>query len=129
MSQSHVLRLAVLDREDQRLIGIVSAADLAGGASEGRPCEVIFHRMFRDHYGHARQGELMCVTIAQRTKQEAIATAIRQFEQVNEASSWNDLAGEYSVTSIHVNKGGATVEDHELTSQPEARVLCRAREL
>jgi hypothetical protein len=54
MCQSHVLGLAVLDREDQRLIGIISAADLAG-ASEGRPCEVIFHRTFRDHYGHARE--------------------------------------------------------------------------
>jgi CBS domain-containing protein len=44
MSESHVHRLAVLDRRDQHLIGVISVSDLSGGASGPRPYEVIFTR-------------------------------------------------------------------------------------
>ncbi|MBT2795308.1 CBS domain-containing protein [Paraburkholderia strydomiana] len=42
MSQRHVHRLAVLDRTDQHLIGVISVSDMSGGGSERRPYEMSF---------------------------------------------------------------------------------------
>jgi CBS domain-containing protein len=129
MRQSHVRRLAVLDRDDQHLIGIISLSDLGGDISERRPYEVIFHKTFTDHQGHRHHSEMMRIAVAQGTKEEAIVTAIRQFEEMNKISAWHQLADGYDVTSVHVDERGATVEEREPTSEREARILRRAREL
>jgi Protein of unknown function (DUF2934) len=114
---------------DHHLIGVISVSDLGVGTSERRPYEVIFHKTFTDHYGHRHHCELMRITVAQGTKEEAIATAIRQFEEVNKLNAWHQLADGYDVTSVHVDERGATVEEREQTSEREARILRRAREL
>jgi CBS domain-containing protein len=129
MRESHVQRLAVLDRADKHLTGIVSMTRLSGGASERRPYEVIFHKTFFDHQGHPHHSELMRIAVAQGTKEQAIATATRQFEEMNEVKSWNQLANGYDVISVHVDARGATVEQREPTSEREARILRRAREI
>jgi CBS domain-containing protein len=129
MRQSHVQRLAVLDRGDQHLIGIISLTALSGGASERRPYEVIFHKTFVDHQGHPHHSELMRITVAQGTKEEAITTATAQFEEMNKVKVWHQLADGYDVTSVHVDARGATVEEREATSEREARILRRAREI
>jgi CBS domain-containing protein len=129
MRQSHVQRLAVLDRGDQHLIGIIALTAFSGGASERRPYEVIFHKTFTDHRGHPHHSELMRITVAKGTKEEAINTATRQFEEMNKVKAWHQLADGYDVTSVHVDARGATVEERESTSEREARILRRAREL
>ncbi|WP_082855033.1 CBS domain-containing protein [Paraburkholderia phytofirmans] len=129
MRQNHVQRLAVLDRGDQHLIGIISLTALSGGVSERRPYEVIFHKTFTDHRGHPHHSELMRITVAKGTKEEAINTATRQFEEMNKVKVWHQLADGYDVTSVHVDARGATVEEREPTSEREARILRRAREL
>jgi hypothetical protein len=129
MRESHVQRLAVLDRVDKHLTGIVSMTRLSGGASERRPYEVIFHKTFFDHQGHPHHSELMRIAVAQGTKEQAIATATRQFEEMKEVKSWHQLANGYDVISVHVDAGGTTVEEREPTSEREARILRRAREI
>src|SRR5471032_617289 len=106
MSQNHVHRLAVLDRGDRHLVGVISMSDVDGGTSQRRPYEVIFHKTFTDHRGHPHHSELMRVSVAQGTKAEAIATAIGQFEQMNNVTLWHQLADGYDVTSVRVDEGG-----------------------
>jgi hypothetical protein len=129
MSENHVHRLAVLDREDRHLIGVISLSDMGGSASQRRPYEVIFHKIFTDHRGHPHRSELTRVSVAQGTKAEAIATAISQFEEMNHLMAWHQLADGYDVTSVRVDEGGATIEEREPTSEREARILHRAREV
>jgi hypothetical protein len=129
MSESHVHRLAVLDRQDQHLIGVISVSDLSGGASGPRPYEVIFYKKFNDHYGHPHHTELMRVAVAHGTKEEAIAAAIGQFEQTKQVKAWNNLADGYDVKSVHLDEQGATVEELELTTERESRIQRRAHEL
>ncbi|KAA0997562.1 CBS domain-containing protein [Paraburkholderia panacisoli] len=129
MRDSHVQRLAVLDRVDKHLTGIVSMTRLNGGASERRPYEIIFHKTFFDHQGHPHHSELMRIAVAQGTKEQAIATATRQFEEMKEVKSWQQLANGYDVISVHVDAQGATVEEREPTSERVARILRRAREI
>jgi CBS domain-containing protein len=129
MIQNHVHRLAVLDRGDHHLVGIISVSDVGGCTSERRPYEVIFHKTFTDHYGHLHHSELMRVAVAQGTKEEAIATAIRQFEEMNKVKPWHKLANGYDVTSVYLDERGVTVEEREPTSEREDRILRRAREL
>jgi len=129
MRDSHVQRLAVLDRVDKHLTGIVSMTRLSGGASERRPYEVIFYKTFFDHQGHPHHSELMRIAVAQGTKEQAIATATRQFEEMKEVKSWQQLANGYDVISVHVDAQGATFEEREPTSEREARILRRAREI
>ena len=129
MSENHVHRLAVLDREDRHLIGVISLSDMGGSASQRRPYEVIFHKIFTDHRGHPHRSELMRVSVAQGTKAEAIATAISQFEEMNHLKAWHQLADGYDVTSVRVDEEGQTVEEREPTSEREARILRRARDL
>ena len=129
MSQSRVHRLVVLDRRDQHLVGVISMSDLSGGGSERRPYEVSFYKNFSDHYGHPHHVELMRIAVAQGTKEAAIAAAIRQFEQAKQVKVWKQIADGYDVTSVHRDALGAMVEELELTSEWEARIRHRAREL
>jgi Protein of unknown function (DUF2934) len=71
----------------------------------------------------------MRVAVAHGTKKEAIAAAIGQFEQTKQVKAWNKLADGYDVKSIHLDEQGATVEELELTTEREARIQRRAREL
>jgi CBS domain-containing protein len=123
MSENHVHRLAVLDREDRHLIGVISLSDMGGSASQRRPYEVIFHKIFTDHRGHPHRSELTRVSVAQGTR------AISQFEEMNHLMAWHQLADGYDVTSVRVDEGGATIEEREPTSEREARILHRAREV
>jgi CBS domain-containing protein len=129
MSENHVHRLAVLDRRDRHLIGVISLSDMGGSTSQRRPYEVIFYKIFTDHRGHPHRSELMRVSVAQGTKADAIATAIGQFQEMNKVTVWHQLADGYDVTSVRVDEGGAMVEEREPTSEREARILRRAREV
>ena len=126
MSENHVHRLAVLDREDRHLIGVISLSDMGGSASQRRPYEVIFHKIFTDHRGHPHRSELTRVSVAQGTKAEAIATAISQFEEMNHLMAWHQLADGYDVTSVRVDEGGATIEEREPTSERGKPGYCTA---
>jgi hypothetical protein len=68
MRESHVQRLAVLNRAHKHLTGIVSMTRLSGGPSERRPYEVIFYKTFSDHQGHPHHTELMRIAVARGTK-------------------------------------------------------------
>ncbi|MNT42924.1 hypothetical protein D3C72_1793650 [compost metagenome] len=70
----------------------------------------------------------MRITIVHGSKDEAIAAAMRQFEQVKQVNSWSQLADGYDVTTIHHDEQGV-VDEHELTSEREARIKQRAYEL
>jgi CBS domain-containing protein len=129
MRENHVHRLAVLDRGDRHLVGVISLSDMGGSASQRRPYEVIFHKIFTDYRGNPHRSELMRVSVAQGTKAEAIATAIGHFEEMNGVKAWHQLADGYDVTSVRVDEEGQTVEEREPTSEREARILRRARDL
>ncbi|WP_158660434.1 CBS domain-containing protein [Paraburkholderia terrae] len=129
MRERHVQRLAVLDRDDEHLIGIISLTSMSGDTSERRPYEVTFHKTFLDNRGRPHHAELMRVTVAQGTKEEAIRSAIHQFEEMNHVKVWHQLADGYDVTSVHVDACGDTVEEREPTSEREASILTRAHDL
>ncbi len=48
---------------------------------------------------------------------------------MNKVTLWHQLADGYDVTSVRVDEEGATVEEREPTSEREARILRRAREV
>lgn len=129
MTQGHVQRLAVLDRKTQRLIGVISVSDVGGSQTEPRHYEVTFFKKMSDHYGHSQHAEVMRISIVHGGKDEAIAVAMRQFEQVKQVNRWNQLADGYDVTTIHHDEQGVVVDEHELTSEREARIKQRAYEL
>jgi len=81
MRQAHVQRLAVVDA-DRRLVGIISMSDLEEGGSERRPFEVTFYKNILDHAGLPHHSELMRVSVAQGTKDEAVdySQALRTVE-------------------------------------------------
>jgi CBS domain-containing protein len=128
MRTAHVQRLAVIDG-DGHLVGIISMSDVEGGASERRPYEVIFYKEILDYAGLPHHTELMRVSVAQGTKQEAVEAAIAQFEKTQHVSNWATVANGYDVVSIHVDANGAQVEELECTSERDARIRPRARTL
>jgi hypothetical protein len=126
MRAAHVQRLAVT-KGDGHLVGIISMSD-AGGASSGRrPFEVVFYKEILDHAGMPHHSELMRISVAQGTKQEAVEAAIAQFQEANRVTNWTALASGYDVSSIHVDADGANVEVLECTSERDARIRPRAR--
>lgn len=101
---------------------------LFGDASARRPYEVIFYKTFFDHQGHPHHSELMRIAVDQGTKEQAIATATRQFEEMKENNSWNQLAnGSYEVArSIRFiastgNRTWAFTVDHRLNHGADIR--------
>jgi CBS domain-containing protein len=128
MRQAHVQRLAVVNA-DRHLVGIISMSDLEGGGSERRPFEVIFYKEILDHAGLPHHSQLMRVSVAQGTKDEAVQAAIRQFEETRQVTSWTLAADGYDVLSIHVGESGESLESLELTSERDAEIRPRARVL
>jgi CBS domain-containing protein len=128
MREAHVQRLAVING-DRHLVGVISMTDLEGGGSERRPFEVIFYKKILDHGGLPHHSELMRVSVAQGTKQEAVVAAISQFEQTKRVTNWTRVADGYDVLSIHVDEEGESVEVLELTSERDAEIRPRARVL
>lgn len=108
MQQAHVRRLVVLDRH-LHVVGVVSASDIGAsgiGANElGRcvskrlPFEVVFYKEVLDHFGRTHRSELMRVPVARGTRDEAIRTAIGEFEQTRQIRRWDALADGYEVIS------------------------------
>ncbi|WP_235026078.1 CBS domain-containing protein [Caballeronia arationis] len=128
MRQAHVQRLAVVNA-DRRLVGIISMSDLEGGGSERRPFEVIFYKEILGHSGLPHHSELMRVSVAQGTKDEAVQAAIGQFEEATRVKNWTTAADGYDVVSIHVGESGESLESLELTSKRDAEIQPRARVL
>jgi predicted transcriptional regulator len=126
MQAAHVQRLAVT-KGDVHLVGIISMSDVGGANSERRPFEVVFYKEILDHAGLPHHSELMRVSVAQGTKQEAVDAAIAQFEEANRITNWSTLASGYDVSSIHVDADGANIEELECTSERDARIRPRAR--
>jgi hypothetical protein len=48
---------------------------------------------------------------------------------MNKLNVWHQIADGYDVISVHVDALGETVEEREPTSEREARILRRAREI
>lgn len=128
MRQSHVKRLAVVDA-DRHLVGVISMSDLENDGSERRPFEVVFYKEILDHAGIPHHSELMRVSVAQGTKQEAIEAAISHFEETKCVSNWTAAADGYDVLSIHLGESGESLESLELTSERDAQIRPRARVL
>jgi hypothetical protein len=126
MRAAHVQRLAVT-KGDGHLVGIISVSDVGGASSERRPFEVVFYKEMLDHAGLPHHSELMRVSVAQGTKQDAVEAAIAQFEEANRVTNWTALASGYDVSSIHVDADGANVEVLECTSERDTRIRPRAR--
>lgn len=128
MRQAHVQRLAVVNA-DRHLVGIISISDLEGGGSERRPFEVIFYKEVLGHAGLPHHSELMRVSVAQGTKDEAVQAAIGQFEEARHVTNWTTAADGYDVVSIHAGESGESLESLELTSERDAEIRPRARVL
>jgi CBS domain-containing protein len=128
MRQAHVKRLAVVNA-DRHLVGVISMSDLENDGSERRPFEVLFYKEILDHAGIPHHSELMRVSVAQGTKQEAIEAAISHFEETKCVSSWTAAADGYDVLSIHLGESGESLESLELTSERDAQIRPRARVL
>ncbi len=128
MRDAHVQRLAVVNADGQ-LVGIISLTDIEGGASERRPFEVVFYKEVLDHAGLPHHSEMMRVSVAQGSKQEAVEAAISQFEESRRVANWTTVADGYDVLSIHVGENGESLETLELTSERDAEIRPRARVL
>ncbi|SAL62704.1 CBS domain-containing protein [Caballeronia choica] len=128
MGQAHVQRLAIVNA-DRHLVGIISMSDVEGGGSERRPFEVIFYKEILGHAGLLHHSELMRVSVAQGTKDEAVQAAIGQFEEARHVTDWTIAADGYDVVSIHVGESGESLESVELTSERDAEIRPRARVL
>jgi CBS-domain-containing membrane protein len=128
MRDAHVQRLAVVNA-DRHLVGVISLTDLEGGGSERRPFEVIFYKEILGHSGLPHHSELMRISVAQGTKQEAVEAAIIQFEETKRVTNWTTAADGYDVVSIHVGEHGESHEVLELTSERDAKIRPRARVL
>lgn len=97
MAAHQVRRLPVLSRK-QKPVGIVSYMDLVGGRLHARPHEVIFHRTVPDSSGHRHKVPLTTVYVTDRASpDEAVAAAIRRFEQERGVGSWRLIADHYEV--------------------------------
>lgn len=130
MTSNQVRRLPVLDR-NERLIGIISLADLTVGSASGAATrfEVTFYKELHDSYGHSHHGELARINVAQgHTKQEAVAAAIKQIEQEKQ-TAWEAFADGYDVTEVHCDEFGKIVEEVERTSERDERIRHRAYNL
>ncbi|KAK42359.1 inosine-5-monophosphate dehydrogenase [Caballeronia jiangsuensis] len=101
MHQSHVRRLMVLDRK-AHVVGVISAGDIDGFLSQPRPFEVIFYKEVLDHLGHSHRSELMRISIAHCTREEAVRMAILEFEETRRLSHWNALADGYEVLNVRI---------------------------
>jgi predicted transcriptional regulator len=128
MREAHVQRLAVIN-DDRQLVGVISMTDLEGGSSERRPFEVIFYKEILDHAGLPHHSQVMRVSVAQGTKQEAVGAAISQFEETKRVTNWNTVADGYDVLSIHIGETGESIEVLELTSERDAEIRPRAHAL
>ena len=107
MRQARVRRLVVVDRR-ACVVGIVSAndvgaSDVAGCESKPLPFEVVFYKDVLDHFGHTHRSELMRVPVARGTREEAIRTAMREFEQTRQVDRWDALADGYDVICARVD--------------------------
>lgn len=103
MRQARVRRLVVLDGHGCA-VGIVSANDIGvddiGGCGLKRlPFEIVFYKEVLDHFGLTHRSELMRVSVARGTRDEAIRTATREFEQTRRLTRWDALADGYEVVS------------------------------
>ncbi len=101
MREGHVRRLVVLDHH-AFVVGIVSANDIGAddigaGESHAVPFEVVFYKDVLDHFGRTHRSEVMRVQVARGTRDEAIRTAMREFEQVRQVGRWDALADGYEV--------------------------------
>ena len=90
-------------------------SDVEGGASERRPFEVVFYKEMLDHAGLPHHSELMRVSFAQGTKQEAVEAAINQFEETRRVANWTTVADGYDVLCIRV---GETAKASKHSSLP-----------
>jgi CBS domain-containing protein len=102
MHLSHVRRLIVLDRR-AHVIGVISASDINGFLSEPRPFEVVFYKEVLDHLGHTHRSQLMRISMAHGTREEAVRAAILEFEETRRVNHWNALADGYDVVSVRSN--------------------------
>ena len=102
MQQFHVHRLVVLNRETQ-VVGVISATDISGFVSQPRPLEVVFYKELLDDSGHAHRSELMRVSIARGSREDAASAAIREFEQIRHVSHWRMVADGYELVSVDVD--------------------------
>lgn len=107
MRQAHVRRLVVVDR-DACVVGVVSAndigaSDVAGFESKPLPFEVVFYKEVVDHFGRTHRSELMRVRVARGPRDEAIRTAMSEFEQMRQIDRWDALADGYDVISDRID--------------------------
>lgn len=107
MRRASVRRLVVLDRQ-ACVVGVVSAADIgasdvAGCEPKPPPFEVVFYKDVVDHFGRTHHSELMRVPVALDTREEAISTAMRAFEQMRQVDRWDALADGYDVIGARGN--------------------------
>ncbi|MEM5345303.1 CBS domain-containing protein [Paraburkholderia azotifigens] len=99
MQQFHVRRLVVVTREKQ-VVGVISTSDISGFISQPRPLEVVFYKELLDDSGHAHRSELMRVTIATGSREEATSAAIREFEQIQHVGHWRMVADGYDLLDV-----------------------------
>ncbi|WP_250441851.1 CBS domain-containing protein [Caballeronia sp. AZ1_KS37] len=116
MRRVHLRRLVVLDRRSA-VTGVISAGDISalrvvhggielithvdGFRSRPRPFEVVFYKEVLDHAGYPHRSQLMRMSVARSTGDEAVRAAIHQFEEIRHVSRWDALADGYDVEDKH----------------------------
>lgn len=98
MQEYQVRRLPVLDQK-QRLVGIVSLAQLTGSSLRTKPQRVLFYKTLPiSSAAQERDVPLAIVHITGcRTREEVEAAAIRKFEHDRGVTSWTTVADRYEL--------------------------------
>ena len=100
MIEAHAQYLFALD-ERRRLIGALSAPDLAGYVPGQPAFEVVFYKEVLDHFGFPHHIELMRVLATPGTREKAVCRAIPLFEQEKQFRRWTVAADGYDVIEVN----------------------------
>jgi CBS domain-containing protein len=97
MTDNRIKHLPVLNRRN-RLVGILSHADIVGRGPKCKPRQVRFYKNVSTNSGQVRHVSMATIYLSPAVKKEDVAAAaIRKFEGDQRIEPWSQLADGYEI--------------------------------